>query len=588
MQADSIGLPPCSLPIFPILCAVGLLVADGRVHAAQSSGCRTARVSGGGGTAQADGYSNNPALSADGRIVAFSSTATNLVPGDTNSTADLFVLDRANGSTQRVSVNGSGVEGNGYSWGPQLSADGRFVLFESESSNLVPGDVNGGTDVYLYDRVLGQLECESVDAAGVPGNGEASWCAMSPDARWIAFHSSSTDLVPGDLNGKRDVFVRDRQSGTTELVSVDSSGRQGNLDSYFYVSISADGRFVAFDSYASNLVPGDTNGKLDVFVRDRLLGQTTRISVSSNGSQANDYAQYPRMSSNGRWVAFESKATNLVAGTISSSINIFVHDLLTGATELASVNSSGSPGVMDSKYPFLSADGRLVAFISDAPNLVPGDTNNYPDVFVHDRETGTTIRVDVDSNGGQVTGLCQDVALSATGSVVAFDSAASNLVPGDTNNTDDVFVRDCTAAPWKYCAVLPNSQGCTSSISWSGTPSATAGSGFTLSTASLLNNTFGYLVYGGSGPSAVFFGTGVLCVQPPLHFTSREPTGGSPNGTDCSGALSIDFNAWIANGQDPRLVAGQRVWAQFLSRDHGALPSRNVALSEAVEFTIEP
>jgi Tol biopolymer transport system component len=173
-------------------------------------------------------------------------------------------------------------------------------------------------------------------------------------------------------------------SQQTARVSVDSSGNQGNCWSS-YPSISSDGRYVAFSSLASNLVAGDTNGAYDIFVHDRQTGVTTRVSVDSSGNEGNDISGAPSISSDGRYVAFESYASNLVADT-DSGLDIFVHDRQTGMTSRVSVNSSGNKGNGASIYPSMSSDGRYVAFESDASNLVACDTNGWPDIFVHDRQ----------------------------------------------------------------------------------------------------------------------------------------------------------------------------------------------------------
>ena len=248
----------------------------------------TVRVSVDSAGGQADDSSILPAISADGRFVAFASKAGNLVPGDSNGTFDIFVHDRQTGATERVSVDSAGAQGNNNSAFPAISADGRFVAFVSEASNLVAGDTNGaenafaGSDVFVHDRATGQTERMSVDSAGGQANNNfIESTAISADGRFVAFVSAASNLVPGDTNGTLDVFVPDRHTGATERVSVDSAGGQANSPFLAVggLAISADGRLVAFDSLASNLVPGDTNGTLDVFVPDRHTGATERVSV---------------------------------------------------------------------------------------------------------------------------------------------------------------------------------------------------------------------------------------------------------------------------------------------------------------------
>src|SRR5438445_6610436 len=297
--------------------------------------------------------------------------------------------------TVRVSVASGGTEGDEASLGSALSADGRFVAFDSAATDLVAGDTNGVSDVFVHDRQTGTTERVSVASGGAQGNGSSGLIgfafppALSADGRFIAFVSFATNLVAGDTNAATDVFVHDRLTGTTERVSVASGGTEGN-DASLGFALSADGRFVAFQSDATNLVPGDTNGATDVFVRDRQTGMTERVSVASDGTQANNASSYPVLSADGRFVAFHSAGTNLVAGDTNGATEVFVHDRQTGTTERVSVASGGTQGNDSSAGPALSADGGLVAFHSTATNLVSGDANGAYDVFVHELTVSTT------------------------------------------------------------------------------------------------------------------------------------------------------------------------------------------------------
>jgi len=389
------------------------------------------------------------AISADGRFVAFRSSANNLVPEDTNGCDDSFVYDRIARQTERVSVASDGKQANSYSYDVSISADGSVVGFTSRAGNLVPGDANGATttwDVFVHDRATHQTERVSVSSDGIEANGDSVYAAMSDDGRFVAFWSSASNLVPEDTNGCSDIFVRDRATGSTERISAASGGGQGDGECEDSPAISADGRFVAFASSATNLVPSDTNGKYDIFVHDRTTGVTERVSVAS-GVQANDWSRQPSVSADGRFVAFQSYASNLVPGDTSPVFDIFVHDRTTGLTERVSVASDGSQGDSHSEFPVISANGRFVAFDSYATSLAPGDTNRYRDVFVHDRATGQTQRVSVASSGTEGNGESVLPSISGDGLIMAFASGASNLVDWDTNMSGDVFVAANEVAP---------------------------------------------------------------------------------------------------------------------------------------------
>jgi Tol biopolymer transport system component len=399
-------------------------------------------------------------------VVAFRSFATNLGAGDQNGAYDVFVHDRTSGATECVSVDPTGVAGNGASDVGAISADGRFVAFESDATNLVANDTNGKSDLFVRDRTLGVTERVSVDSAGVEGDGSSGFdgfahaAALSADGRFVAFASFATNLVANDTNGFVDLFVHDRTTGVTERVSVDSSGAAANGDSGA-PSISADGRFVAFKSFATNLVAGDTNGFADVFVHDRTTGTTERVSVDSAGAQGFGASDLSALSADGRFVAFDSRA-NLVADDGGGAWDVFVHDRATGTTERVSVSTSGEEGHGRSIHPSLSADGRIVAFASLAPNLAAGDRNRAFDVFVHDRSSGLTERVSVDTSGAEGDLGSGSPSLAADGLTVAFDSYAANLVAGDANGVQDAFVHELCSIPaaWSnYGAGFPGTNG---------------------------------------------------------------------------------------------------------------------------------
>jgi Tol biopolymer transport system component len=370
--------------LFLALTASALALAS--VPASAGVAVKTTRVSvnsaGADGNPTAGASSNLPiSISATGRFVAFSDNAPSLVEGDRNFRYDIFVRDRVRGETTRVSVGSAGAEGNDDSVFPSISANGRFVAFASLASNLVPGDTNHRFDVFVHDRKRGETTRVSVNSAGAEANDGSIWLpAISDNGRFVAFFSRSTNLVPNDHNGTADFFVRDLERRQTTRVSVSSAGAEANGSSLFYPSISANGRFVAFTSYASNLVPGDANRREDVFVRDRKRGETTR--VRENNGSGSLYSGIPSISDNGRFVAFESPAPDLVKGDRNDAVDVFLHDRKRGKTTLLSVSSEGTQGNSDSSFPAISANGHFVAFSSLASNLVAGDRFNTADTFV--------------------------------------------------------------------------------------------------------------------------------------------------------------------------------------------------------------
>jgi Tol biopolymer transport system component len=381
-----------------------------------------------------------PPISADGRFVAFRSVASNLVSGDTNNQSDIFVHDRQTGVTERVSVASDGTQSNGDSGDPSISGDGRYVAFESGASNLVPDDNNAETDIFVHDRQTGVTERVSVASDGTQSNSGSENPSVSGDGRFVAYFSWASNLVPGDTNIWEDVFVHDRQTGVTELVSVAADGTQADNDACVFPSISSDGRYVAFTSAAS-LVPGDANHHSDVFVHDRETRMTELVTIASDGTQGNDHSRYSSISGDGRYVAFESAASNLVPGDANGSwSDVFVHDRETGVTERVSVATDGIQFDGRSGNPTISGDGRFVVYWVDASQLVPDDPPGWNDSFVHDRETGVTERVNVTADGTRGNAGSSFPSISGNGRFVAFPSEASNLVRGDTNGVSDVFV----------------------------------------------------------------------------------------------------------------------------------------------------
>jgi hypothetical protein len=417
---------------------------------------------------EADGSSRNARTSADGRYVVFQSDATNLVANDTYRKTDIFVRDTVTRTTTRVSVNNGGGQAYNGSYDPNISSDGQSVTWWSDAGNLVINDTNADFDVFVHNRFNGHTSRVSVDSAGNQSNGASVKPSITGDGRYVCFGSDANNLVEADTNNDRDVFVHDRFTGLTSRVSLDSDENQAN-DISGECSISNDGRYVSFLSSATNLVEEDTNDRTDIYVKDRLTGVTTRVSDDSAGNQGNNHALYGSLSGDGRFVVFASDATNLVANDTNGTRDIFVHDRTTGATTRVSVDSDGKQANGRSTYPRISHDGRYVVYSSSSTDLVADDFNGFYDVFLHDRDTGNTSRVSLDALGLESNGTSPESAISANGRYVVFTSGATNLIPGGSNGAGHIYIR---AIPeLTVAAVVPNMLpiGATTSVTITGT-----------------------------------------------------------------------------------------------------------------------
>jgi Tol biopolymer transport system component len=350
-----------------------------------------------------------------------------------------------------VSVAADGAELLGESYAPSISGNGRFVAFETNASTVLPGDENYSNDVFVRDLVADTVERISVTPGGGWSTGYASAPDISADGRFVAFQSSGGDLVAGDTNALQDVFVHDRQTGRTVRVSVASGGMQATGGASGDAAISADGRFVAFESTATNLVAGDTNAAPDVFVHDLQTGTTEQVSIATAGTGANDRALDPAISADGSRIAFQSAASNLVRGDANTATDIFVRDRVAGTTERVSLSSAGEEHRGPSIDPAISGDGRYVSYYVVDCALIPGDAclsapvgdkNATVNVYVRDLASGSVERVSSAHDGAEPSSWSYDPTMSFDGRHVAFYSFASNLVPDDGNGVADVFVRD--------------------------------------------------------------------------------------------------------------------------------------------------
>jgi cold shock CspA family protein len=389
---------------------------------------------------QANGDSEAPSISSNGRIVAFISDATNLVSGDTNGAQDVFVHDLDTGTTERVSVATAGTQGNDDCFSLSLSADGRFVAFGSYASNLVANDTNTVIDVFVHDRNTATTERVSIASDGTEANDESFSPAISSDGRFVAFQSDATNLVLNDTNNKSDIFVHDRLTGSTERVSVNSDGKQANGDS-IAPAISDDGFFVAFASEATNLVAGDTNNRADIFFNEWQKTTTKRIVGPAEFNTAGGIIIVaPAISPDAGFLGFPSSADDLVPGDTNNSFDTFLVDTDTRDAERLSVSSGGVQGNWDSSGPVVSSNNRYAAFSSIATNLVGQDNNGSEDVFVRDRDEGKTRRVSIAFDGAEGDDDSFSAVISGNGRYIAFTSFAENLVKNDTNGVLDIFV----------------------------------------------------------------------------------------------------------------------------------------------------
>ncbi|HEY5914820.1 MAG TPA: hypothetical protein VJA21_29875 [Verrucomicrobiae bacterium] len=518
------------------------------------------------GLAGGNGDSFPMAVSPDGRYVLFQSDASDLVAGDTNNAADIFIRDLAAGTTVLVSVGIDGAAGNGDSRSPAITPDGHFVAFVSAAGNLVPGDTNRIADVFVRDLISGATVLASVGAtSAVPNACSSEAPVITADGRFVAFYSTASNLVDV-VTGFSDIYIRDLfsnitvqassyahvaipsnnvvcfnhvfsadgrflayeaaaaitasagtvfryniGSGTTDVVATNATVPRGPFDSLHSLDINADGSFIAFvanynatnssatcvrrwdaqsgDSVLVSGDPGDegiltnsicfspaldaagryvaflstTNGapstltnlvptdEFHIYLHDTQSGSRVLIDAGPNGAPSNSSpATGPRLSPDGRFVAFEVPVWELASNALSAEFNVFFKDLQTGVVELISAHDPTLPtstpnGRSSITQTSISADGRYVAFASEADNLVSGDTNRFSDVFVRDLATGITRLVSVSTNGASGDGFSGEPSISADGRFIAFTSAMYKRVEGGVRRSRDVFIRDLQA-----------------------------------------------------------------------------------------------------------------------------------------------
>jgi hypothetical protein len=410
------------------------------VQATLAHPSETERVSINSAGSEGNQVSSIPSLNADGQLIVFASEATNLVDGDTNNFQDIFVHDWLTGTTERVSLSEQGQEANGASDWPEISADGLSVVFASTATNLVDGDTNNVEDVFVVDLQSGAVELVSLSATGDQANEPSNQPVISGDGRFVAFVSAATNLVPGATAGLEEIYLYDRLNESLQWVSAPRFGA-ANDDVSGELAISADGNWVAFSSASSQFVPGDTEGRRDIFLWNRTSSTIERVNVTQIGEEADRSSYVPALNADGRFIVFQSYASNLVADDTNYMGDIFLRDNINGTLQRVNISTTGEQALGGpSNEPAISADGRFVVFRSGATNLVPNDTNSRRDIFVRDLQ-GTTTRVSVDSYAGESNDNSYSPVINADGAAIAFYSVANNLdlVLVDINGAGDIF-----------------------------------------------------------------------------------------------------------------------------------------------------
>ncbi len=437
-------------------------------------------------------------LSEEGRYVVFESFADNLVPGDSNGTSDVFLHDLELGTTELVSralPGSAAASGNGLSLAPDLSADAQLVVWASAADDLVPADTNGSWDIFLWDRVAGTTERLSLTSGGAQASGTSTGPRISRDGRFVVFESDGA-LVAADTNGLQDVYRLDRQTASLELVSTSPTGSQGNGRSH-QGDISDDGRWVTFTSDADNLIAGNTNPLPDVLAKDMQTGALVLVSASTSGSQGNHISQLPTISGDGTTVAFSSRASNLVSPDTNGNYDVYAKDLTTGVIERLNVTPTGGEanGFARSRMT-LSRNGQLVIFAAVSSNLVAGDNNGAQDIFLRNRQTQWTERVNLDPTSA---GLLEDSfvpSMTDDGRIISFASSATTVVPGDTLDQRQIYARTRFAAGSVgngYCQANVNSTGAAASMAGLGS-TLTADNDLTIRAIDLPRFSFGFFI----------------------------------------------------------------------------------------------
>lgn len=538
--------------------------------------------------AQGNSYDCCGSLSPDGRYLVFGSASSNLVRGDHNGMEDVFLTDRWTGQIERINLSSTGAETHGFSNPGSVSADGRWVFFSSTADDLAPGGMPGMYDCFLRDRQLGTTVVVPPSHDGQPLDGESGVMAMTPDARWFLFVSSASNLLPTPPPPFAQLYLWDRQTGTTRIVSLSNNGNPAS-GTVFWSTITPDGRYVAFETESSMEDPSDTNGEVDVYFRDLLLGTTTLVSRNAAGFSNGGY--WPSIADDGSWVGYNGGEDGVVPDDNNNCGDIYQRNLATGTVVLVNRAWNGSVPETDSNG-VITGDGKYAIFQSDASNILPGDLG-YCDVFRRNLQTGVIERVSVSNTGQQGAGVNELGAINADGSVILMRSDATNLVVPDYSISPyKLFLRDFNGLvppAMAYCIPGTNSTGCTGVLAGIGQADANAATGFNLAASGIRGQSIAIVHYGVSGPYIVPFASSdsVRCIRPPLQRTRIISTGGTAGA--CDGQAIMDWNEFIAANPQALgnpFLGGEAIWAQAWVRDPGSLVGG--VFTNAVWFTVAP
>jgi hypothetical protein len=537
-----------------------------------------------GGLTHSD-YVTGVRVSDDGRFVAYT-TPDDAVPEDTNGYNDVYLHDRVTGITELVSKTPAGFAGDSSSFVEGLAGDGSALVFWSWASDLVAG--TSYTNLFVFDRTTGTIEVVNVDSNGVyqpisPGGGGTIRAEISADGRFVFFTFPSDTLTPNLPVYTSWGFVRDRLLGTTTLGTVRSTGQASYAQD---IGGSDDGRVVVWTTNDPNVLPGSYNFHDDIYVHDTLTGQVRTVNLNNQGVWSNGVSRYPNISGDGQRVAFQSYGSNLWPGDTNGSYDAFVYDLPTSTIQMASVSTAGVVANQPSDWWLqISNDGNRVAFATNADNLVAGDTNGEHDVFLRDLAAQTTERVSVGTGGVQSAFDSSAPDLNADGSIVIFANYGGDLVPSPPATSDwylNDLTRACPAA-LAYCSGKTNSAGCVPEVGVAGVPTLSGSVSFFVTARGVINRQPG-LFFWGLAPKSTPFAGGTRCVSAPLVRSPVQGSGGSAAGIDCSGSYSYAFDGAVTSAHG--LSAGTTVYGQFWGRDPGASP--RIGMTDALQFTLCP